>query len=53
MSLTHNSEGQWYWRNWLGLMQSPYFNTQQEAKDWWEKTHSIQTQTSGEISQRS
>ena len=25
MSLTKR-DGQWYWRNWLGLMQSPYFN---------------------------
>jgi len=33
MSLT-NKDGQWYWRNWLGLMQSPYFNTVEEAKAW-------------------
>jgi len=32
-------DGQWYWRNWLGLMQSPRFDTQAEAKEWKEKFH--------------
>jgi len=32
-------EGKWYWKNWLGLMQSPYFNTEAEAKEWKEKHH--------------
>tara|TARA_A200000159_G_C7242737_1_gene305283 strand:- start:477 stop:602 length:126 start_codon:yes stop_codon:yes gene_type:complete len=38
MSLT-SRDGQWYWRNWLGLMQSPYFNTVAEAKEWRRKFH--------------
>jgi hypothetical protein len=33
MTLT-SKNGQWYYRNWLGLMQSPYFNTKQEAEKW-------------------
>ncbi len=32
-------DGQWYWRNWLGLQQSPYFDTEAEAKDWRAKFH--------------
>ena len=32
-------DGQWYWKNWLGLMQSPYFDTEAEAKRWKEKFH--------------
>jgi len=38
MSLV-NRKGQWYWRNWLGLMQSPYFNSKAEAEDWKERFH--------------
>ena len=38
MSLTKKN-GQWYWRNWLGLQQSPYFNTESEAKAWKERFH--------------
>jgi hypothetical protein len=33
MSLT-TKNGQWYWKNWLGLQQSPYFDTEAEAKEW-------------------
>ena len=39
LSLTHTKTGKWYWRNWLGLMQSPYFETEAEAKEWKEKFH--------------
>lgn len=38
MSLV-NRGGKWYWKNWLGLMQSPYFDTEAEAKEWKEKFH--------------
>jgi hypothetical protein len=33
MSLT-TKDGQWYWRNYLGLMLSPYFSTREEAEEW-------------------
>ena len=34
MSLV-NREGQWYWRNWLGLMQSPRFDSKARADEWY------------------
>lgn len=38
MSLTlMKKDNLWYWRNWLGLIQSPRFDTEQEAKEWKEK----------------
>ena len=36
MSLA-KKDGKWYWRNWLGLQQSPYFSTKKEAEEWKEK----------------
>jgi len=32
-------EGKWYWKNWLGLMQSPYKEKKKEDKDWRERYH--------------
>lgn len=33
MTLT-STNGKWYWRNYLGLMQSPYFETKADAEKW-------------------
>jgi len=36
-TLVTGSDGLWYWRNWLGLVQSPYFETRKQAEVWKER----------------